>query len=294
MHSCQAEIALDRDFITRRFQDRIHVFFPGDPRVEFIAVTPKKRFITLTVVGKAAEREYLREALELAASSASLSDQPAASDTGSPLRAWGKGAAGLTAAQGAAEFLRACLPPDWHLAAHFCQCSPTIPVSLARHPYADALVVIGDACAQRYLKNGLYSALVTAYLAAHAVTAEHGLSARALGRHFAWPCWRRYALDNTCGRIVFGWNRLLTRVPFLARAHLRVAWEEQNLRPTARRVVTMILWDAFTGNVPYAEILKDTLRPAAVWAIARATWVELWDRVLGRQSPYATGERKTP
>jgi len=255
--SCQAEIALDPEFITERFEDRIHVFFPGDPDIEFVAATPKKRHVTITMVGAAAERGHLTQML--------AGTMPVTHATrGRP-----------------AKTLRDYMPADWHPAGRYCQCLPMIPVSIARHPCADGLVVVGDACAQRYLKNGLYSALLTAQMAARAI-AEHGTSASALRRHFGGPCRRMYVLDNLCGRIIFRWNRLVTKIPFLARAHFRVAWEEQHLRPDERHVVTRILWNIFTGNVRYIEILMDTICPAAVWAIAKGTMGEMWDRVRGR------------
>lgn len=271
--SWQAEIALDPEFITERFREQIHVFFPNDPRIEFIAITPKRQHITVTMVGRQTLKGSRRPEGVVDCTDSGSAD---GGEGGGSARARFDGWAYLTHAL-AEGILRDWLPDDWRLAAYYCRCRPTLPVSLARHPYAEGLIVVGDACAQRYLKNGLHSAFTTARFAVDAVI-EHGLSAAALRRYYARLCLRTYAFDNLCGRIIFRWNRLVTHIPFLARAHLRVAREEQTLRPEARHVVTRILWNIFTGNVPYTEIMKDTFRPSAVWAIAKGTWGEMRDR----------------
>jgi flavin-dependent dehydrogenase len=124
----QAEVKLGQDEVVRLFGNDIHVFFPPSRSVRYATITPKKNYVTITVIGKKnASPDMVREFFEL-------------------------------------ETIRRLLPP----ARPHCFCFPRIVVSAARRPFGDRLVLIGDAGFCRHYKNGIESAFHTARLAADA------------------------------------------------------------------------------------------------------------------------------
>lgn len=124
--ACQAEMPVEKDFSRRTLGSNIHVFALGEKGIQFIALTPKGRFITLTAIGPSVKMADLAEALH----------RP--------------------------EF-GPYLPRGWTIS---CHCHPHFPVTAARNPYRDRGLLVGDACQARYLKNGIESAYFTALFAA--------------------------------------------------------------------------------------------------------------------------------
>ncbi|MBI4832511.1 MAG: FAD-dependent monooxygenase [Candidatus Lindowbacteria bacterium] len=124
--ACQAEMPVEAEFNRRAFGGNIHVFALGEPKVQFVALTPKGGFITITAIGPSVKMVDLEVILQ----------RP--------------------------EF-RPYLPEGWTLT---CHCHPHFPVTAAKKPYRDRGLLVGDACKARYLKNGIESAYFTALYAA--------------------------------------------------------------------------------------------------------------------------------
>ncbi|RJP17300.1 MAG: hypothetical protein C4520_17075 [Candidatus Abyssobacteria bacterium SURF_5] len=127
--ACQAEMPVDVEFSRRTLGSNIHVFSVGEQGIQFVAMTPKGRFITLTAIGPSVKMADLEQVL------------------------------------GRPEF-RPFLPRDWGIS---CHCHPFFPVTAARKPYRDRGLLVGDACHARYLKNGIESAYFTSLFAAKTV-----------------------------------------------------------------------------------------------------------------------------
>lgn len=252
-HSCQAEIELPESYIAERFGDRVHIFLPGIPHIEFVAATPKRRYLTITVVGRHPRHEDLEWSLQ----------HP-------PLRDY--------------------LPKTWEMPERYCQCYPRLPLTSSRHPYGPGLVVIGDANVSRYLKNGLYSAFLTARMATEALL-EDGYGEAALRRSYAAPCRKTFHWDNLCGRALFLMNRVITRLPTVTAIHLRVARDEQVRRPAAPHAITRVLWNMFSGDAPYCESLMSALSPGAQWALLVAALQQSWE-VVGLNDLRSTMKRR--
>ncbi|GAB4334401.1 MAG: hypothetical protein Kow0099_06430 [Candidatus Abyssubacteria bacterium] len=124
--ACQAEIPIDPEFNRRTFGNRIHVFALGEAAIQFVALTPKANFITVTAIGPSVRKAHLEEILH----------RPDVSPY---------------------------LPVNWMIS---CHCHPRFPTSAARKPYRNRGLLVGDACEARYLKNGIESAYFTALFAA--------------------------------------------------------------------------------------------------------------------------------
>jgi 2-polyprenyl-6-methoxyphenol hydroxylase-like FAD-dependent oxidoreductase len=129
---CQAELPVGRAWIAHRLQNRVVVLTLRAGSVRLGVLTPKGEHLTVTLFG--------RHDLKLADLHAFL---------GHPA-------------------VRELLPPDWVLPESHCYCFPRLAVTASRRPFADRLVLIGDASFSRYYKNGIQSALLTARLAVHA------------------------------------------------------------------------------------------------------------------------------
>lgn len=139
-----------------------------------------------------------------------------------------------------------------------CRCFPRITISSARHPYYHRLVIIGDASFSRQYKNGLESALVTAQLAAWTAVFKgvgqndwqenyHRLARQIIGR------------DNLYGRWLFHLNNLVCSVPLLTDIHFNLAKGSSGRNSPQTQRLRSILWNMFTGNIPYRQIFKNLL-----------------------------------
>lgn len=223
IQACQAEIPLDEAFIRETFRGQIKIFNLGLPRIRFAALTPKHRHVTVSVIGKRVSRPDLESFLH----------HPR---------------------------VRSHFPPGWQVPADYCCCHPLLPVTAARRPFSDRLVLIGDADISRYLKDGIGSAFHTARLAAWTIL-HVGEGREDFRRHYYRTTRRRYAWDNLVGKFLFCYNDLISRISLLASAHLRLALREQRGRPERPRPSNDLLWYMFTGDSPYLATLRKGMSP---------------------------------
>ncbi len=132
-----------------------------------------------------------------------------------------------------------------------CSCYPRIAVSAARRPFDQRLVLIGDAAFSRHYKNGIESAFMTARLAAEAAF-DRGVDAASFFSGYLKPARTQIIRDNLYGRALFRLNDAISSIPVMARSHFDLA---RNIRtgPVPRRI-RFLLWNMFTGEIPYRKI----------------------------------------
>jgi flavin-dependent dehydrogenase len=233
-HACQAELPMPEAAIADAFGDAITLFSLSLPGIRFGALTPKRRHVTVTIVGPHVKRADLEAFLQ----------HPA---------------------------VRATLPAGWEPPPVYCHCHPRLPVTAARNPVADRLLMIGDANIARYLKGGIASSFFTGALAAEMILAGR-LSRRELRDGYVRPCHARYLGDNRYGRLLFGINDVIARHPAIAQALLRLVDREQQIADWHDRRHTGVLWHIFAGDAPYRRITADALSGASL----RDALGELW------------------
>ncbi|MFQ6103667.1 MAG: NAD(P)/FAD-dependent oxidoreductase [Candidatus Glassbacteria bacterium] len=221
--SFQAEIPLDEEFIAESYGEKIKVLSFRIPGVRFIALTPKKGYVTVTVIGKHAQRADLEWILR----------------NERILRHFPKG----------------FIPPK-----EYCFCQPKLPVSPARRPYSDRFVVIGDANVSRYYKNGIGSAFMTAKFAAEDISSGR-ISGKEFRDNYYRKCLREYHRDNIYGKIMFLLNDIISKSQFFSSVHLDVAKKGSVLSPLGKNMIDEILIDLFTGESPYRHIFYEVLSP---------------------------------
>jgi flavin-dependent dehydrogenase len=254
----QAEVPLDPEFIANEMRDRVFIFSLGLPHIKFAAITPKREHVTITLVGSDPQR------LDLDAFMRS-------------------------------PYVLRRMPPGFEMPCQHCSCAPRLPVTAARSPVGERVVVIGDAHVARYLKNGIESSFHTACWAAHAIAAGD-LSAAALSRDYVSRC-RYYVVDNGYGRALFKLHDFVSSSAIMTRAHIRVARREQ-ASPRRRKRLSAILWGMFTGNIPYRGIalaLADVRLHAAIFVALGSSVIEglrrrPWEEAQEASSP-SRGER---
>jgi hypothetical protein len=120
-------------------------------------------------------------------------------------------------------------------------------------------VFIGDCGVARFYKDGIGSAYRVAKAAATTAFFQ-GISAVDFDRHY-WPVCRALRTDNIIARVVFAFARQIQMRRFTRRAVLRMIAREQR-KESGQSLMSMVMWDMFTGGAPYQEILLRALHPA--------------------------------
>ena len=239
LRTCQAEIYLGRDYIRETMGDNICTFRLGMKGIRFAVFVPKSDYITVTVVckGDASKDDLLR-----------ILTHPTVSG-------W--------------------FPDDFKLPEHFCFCFPRIPITAARHPFADRFVIIGDASFSRYFKNGIESAYLTAKLAAETAF-ELGISENAFREGYFKGARKQIIRDNFYGRLLLKIDSVLSKSAMLSQAHLKLA--SQNNGPGVQ--MRNILWNMLTGNSPYRAIFFQSLNPTLQLKLSFSIWHIIFKRAF--------------
>ena len=234
-HTCQSEIRLGKDYIKERFRDMIHIFPIYSNNTHYLAVTPKGEYITVSAIGPYIKIRTLEDILR--------------NSKISPF-----------------------LPPSWETT---CHCHPQIPITPAKRPFTNQLVILGDASYSRYLKNGIESAFDTAYFAAE--TALHrGISARAFHKGFDKRSRQKFVWDNRYGKFLFKmFEYVFTRKVF-THPLMALLKEEQEEKMAGEKPLSEILWEMFTGEVPYWQTTRKALSPPLLTKLCYATQKYWW------------------
>ncbi len=233
------EFCLGRDRIRRDLGSSMHVFLLNLPRLGFAALIPKGEYVTLCLLGEEIDKSLIQAFL------------------------------------GSHE-VRQTLPAHWQVPDQFCHCSPKISVSSAFRPFADRIVFIGDCGTTRLYKDGIGAAYRTSKAAAKTAIFD-GISAENFRRHY-WPVCQAIRNDNRIGKLVFAGTRLIQNNRVARAALWQMVSEEQRI-DGARRRMSIVLWDTFTGSAPYRQVLLRTLHPVFwsrfLWNILRAAWARI-------------------
>ena len=177
------------------------------------------------------------------------------------------------------------MPKEWEIPKSFCTCISKIPVSYAKHPFADRVVILGDASISRTYKSGIEAAFNMAKLSAYSAF-KNGISERAFMNGYFKPAKRLLARDNVYGIVMLKINDYISSKRWMANTQIKMIKSEKDLK-TANQI-NEILWNMLTGNVPYKEIFFKALNlhlisrifPVIGVAWARQKWepVHAWLR----------------
>lgn len=137
-----------------------------------------------------------------------------------------------------------------------CFCYPRIVVSHSKNPFTHRLVMIGDASFSRHYKNGIESAFITARLAAETAFSL-GIDVSSFSKSYYKRAKKQIIHDNYYGQFLFWINDLISSVPLLTQSHLSLA-KHKGYKDSPKKI-RAILWNMFTGNIPYRDIFKNSL-----------------------------------
>jgi flavin-dependent dehydrogenase len=233
------ELCLGEEAIHNHLGSSMHVFLLNLPNLDFAALIPKGDYVTMCLLGRGIDK-------------------------------------GLIDAFILSPEVRGSLPPGWRIPASYCRCSPALSIEGAKNPFADRIVFIGDCGVTRLYKDGMGAAFRTAKAAARTAV-YHGISAGDFRRHFR-PACARISFDNGIGKIVFAVTHFIQKVRILRRGLLRMVSMEQSSERSSKPM-SMVLWDTFTGSVPYRDVFLRAIRPSF---LARL----FWNTLLG-MTPFA-------
>jgi flavin-dependent dehydrogenase len=216
-----SEILLGREEVQNCFGNSMHVFLLDIPRLEFAALIPKGAYVTACMLGHEIDQELADRFLN-------------------------------------SPEVRNCFPPGWKPMKLACKCLPRMNVGRARRFFSNRIVLVGDCGVSRLYKDGIGAAYRTAK--ACAITAIfHGISKHDFQSYY-WPTCKRLTLDNELGTGLFMGAAVFRKLGFLRRAMLQKIRKEQKSR-TRRPVLSMVMWDMFTGSASYRDILFRSLTP---------------------------------
>ena len=228
-HAYQAEIFLGQEYIQKKFRNMVHICFIKPRGIKYLAAIPKGDYLTITAIGKNVNLNELHQAINHSE-------------------------------------IRQYLPDQWRIK---CYCHPWLPVTPAFKPYGNRLIIIGDASYSRFLKNGIHSAYITAHYAAKAAL-NKGISKDELKKYYDRPCRKKFVHDNLCGRFLLHVLDFILTRKILSQSYLKlVTKENQGLANSHRKSrsylqrqnLSDLLWNLYTGNVPYKHVLTKTLSP---------------------------------
>ncbi len=217
----QSEIYIGERNVSTRFGNAIHIFLLNQPDVKFAAITPKGSYVTVSMLGKDITKQTVVDFLN------------------NPL-------------------VKNKFPDSWNAPDAFCRCVPKINVGAARHPFADRIVMIGDASSARLYKDGIGSAYMTAKSAANAAIL-YGVSGADFHKYY-YPTCKGINRDNFFGNLMFAVTDTINKTPIIREALLKLLRNEQK-HPESGYKCSTILWDMFTGNERYTDIFIRALNP---------------------------------
>jgi len=215
VRTCQCEIMLSQEHIENTFGNNIFVFALGKCELKFASITPKADYVTVNLVGrKDLTRNNLIDFLK----------HPA---------------------------VKKLMPEKWEIPNNFCMCISKIPITYANHPFADRVVVLGDASISRSYKSGIESAFNMAKISAYTAF-KNGVSATSFMNGYFKPAKRLLARDNFYGIMMLKINDYISSNRQLANRQVKLVKSADDTKTAS--LINEILWNMLTGNVPYKEI----------------------------------------
>ena len=133
-----------------------------------------------------------------------------------------------------------------------CKCFPKLTISSAKGAFANRIVVIGDAGSTRLFKDGLGASYLMGKAAAKTAVL-YGVSKKHFAEHYL-PVYRRTHIDNVFGKYLYTITDIYKNYGLFTESMLEVIQKEQNRDEATRRLST-ILWDVFTGNETYKNVV---------------------------------------
>ena len=213
-----AEIGFDSNIISEYFGNSIHLFLLPLKDIKFTAMIPKGTYVTLCILGKKLGVNAVEEFL------------------GNPV-------------------VKNILPKNVNYELK-CRCLPKMNIRAPKVPFADRVVMCGDAGSTRLFKDGMGAAYMMGKAAAKTAVFQ-GVSKQHFREHY-YPAYKSLIIDNWFGAYLYTITDLYRTYKLLTKGMLQVVKDEQ-MDPDDPKRFSSILWDMFTGNERYKNIFNTAI-----------------------------------
>jgi flavin-dependent dehydrogenase len=213
-----AEIGFDEKTVTEHFGNSINLFLLPDKGIKFAAMIPKGTYVTVCILGKEMKPNTVKDFIEK-------------------------------------PVVKAILPDDRAYQVD-CSCLPKMNIGAPKKPFANRVVICGDAGSTRLFKDGLGAAYLMGKAAAKTAVFE-GVGEEHFS-HGYFPVYKSIIEDNYFGKYLYAITDIYRKYSVLTKGMLRVVEKEQM---SGGAGLSEILWDMFTGNERYKKIFPKALNP---------------------------------
>ena len=224
----------ERD-VAKYLGNSMHVFLLNIPHLKFAAMTPKGHYATVILLGDKIDHHLVEQFFQ-------------------------------------APEVRLCLPYGWEIPVQTCKCQPWINIGPPIKPFADRVVMVGDACVSRLYKDGIGAAYRMAKRCALTALSQ-GVAERDFKCYY-WPSCRSMTWDNRLGHGLFAMDGLFRHMPLFRRGLMAVLKNEACL-PDSYCPLRSAFWNTFTGSASYLQIAKDMFHPVVMFKLLLATGRQL-------------------
>ena len=230
------EVYLGKERVDKYFGTSMHVFLLNIPKLRFAAIIPKDDYVTIALLSsEKIDNKLMQEFLN-------------------------------------SKEVKSLFPEDINLLKPNCQCTPNMYVKEAKKPYADRIVLIGDAASAKLYKNGIGAAYLTAKTAAE-VAILNGISEKDFEIYYKKIC-KKLNNDNKVGEFLFKVTEIIQKNDFLKKLMLKKVITEQNKTPD-KQLLSDVLWDVFTGSSSYTDIILRALKPKFILSLFPAMFANV-------------------
>jgi flavin-dependent dehydrogenase len=213
-----AEIEMDNSMISDIFGNSVHLFLIPVRGIKFAAMIPKGTYVTICILGDSMDTHTIDDFIR----------HPA---------------------------VKAVLPEEKHFSIG-CRCLPKMNIQAPSVPFADRVVVCGDAGSTRLFKDGIGAAYVMGKAAAKTAVFR-GIGKQHFQKEY-YPVYKSIVHDNLFGRFLFSVTDIFKKYKPLTKGMLNVVRKEQS-ELNDPKILSSILWDMFTGNERYKNIFMKTV-----------------------------------
>lgn len=137
-----------------------------------------------------------------------------------------------------------------------CRCLPKMNIRAPRVPFMDRVVMCGDAGSTRLFKDGLGAAYLMGKSAAKTALFQ-GIGKSDFKKEYL-TVYRSIINDNYFGRYLYLITDMYRKSGVLTRGMIETVRKEQ-FRPGPDKPLSSVLWDMFTGNERYRNIIPHAL-----------------------------------
>lgn len=203
-------------------------------KLEMISIVPKGEYITIVLIGKCIDKATPKDNLRIIDEFMHL------------------------------PHIKTILP-EWLKLKNICVCMPFMTTGVAKDPFGDRIMVVGDMFTSNLYKDGIGSAYdISSKIAEAALTI--GIDKSSLRKGYMRVI-RKYKINNILGKLVFLFIRICFSNILFSRIIYQAVITERKTQERKNRKLEKILWNIASGEDSYRNIILNMYHPFALWSI---------------------------